>query len=119
MNGELRTDGTLGVAPAASLNWNWSASGPLIGAVEQFGNRSDWTALWGVNGTAFGLTRDGTLWIWGIDLGREAVATATTRIQLMKAAIRSGAAIRFLWDSGGLPPPILAEPRPLMKFSVK
>lgn len=118
MNCELRADGTIWYAPPEADSPYWTAS-PLSGAAtKQFGKRSDWTALWGVSGTAFGLTRDGTFWVWGYDLGREAVVTATTRIQLMQAALnKSGTP--FIWDGGGLPPPILAEPRPLMKLSVK
>jgi len=60
---QLSDDGTLWEKPFASLPWATPPNAPW----RRFGKRSDWTGVWGENGTAVGLTADGTIWEWGID----------------------------------------------------
>jgi hypothetical protein len=93
---------------------SWYITGEPTTPYRQLGNRSDWVALWGVHGTALGLTADGTLWAWGYDVGREPIVTAASRIQLVQA-VANGQVTR----TGNAPaklPPILEEPRPLLKM---
>ena len=63
---EVRNDGSL-----------WKTNAPIgpprfwpavfSSGWSRVGNRSDWVRLWGTGSTAIGLTRDGTIWIWGQD----------------------------------------------------
>jgi hypothetical protein len=116
MNCQIRSDGTLWATALAPGQWYLPAYLPASAstAMRQMGNRSDWVAVWGVRGTAFGLTADGTLWAWGYDLGHDTVVNYRTRIHLAQAML-SGRAPRAGsgWSS---PPPILEEPQPLMKL---
>jgi hypothetical protein len=77
----------------------------------RIGTRSDWISSWGINTTSFGLTADGTLWVWGVDLGIDPRPDYKTRLRLLQSA----ASARI---NGGdeLPPPLLQEPRPLLKI---
>jgi hypothetical protein len=61
---EVRNDGTL-----------WGRKSILSGMQvppypqwERFGRRSDWTSVCGANNAFLGLTSDGTVWAWGMDL---------------------------------------------------
>jgi hypothetical protein len=109
---ELRPNGTL-----------WERAQPLstysttpVGEWRRLGKRSDWTSLWGGGGTAMGLTADGTIWTWGIDLGREPVPDFMSRLKLAQS--------RLTTMFGPAPRPILAgatpayqeKPRPLMHW---
>jgi len=108
---ELRSDGSL-----------WERTQPLstfsgIQADEwrRLGKRSDWAAIWGAGGTALGLTADGTLWTWGIDLGREPVPDFLSRLRLAQSRLRT------LFGPGprptfaGAAPAFQKQPRPLMR----
>jgi hypothetical protein len=105
---QVRADGTLWTAPfhpARGL-----ALAPLPGDWHQLGSQTNWVSLWGQYGTGFGLTTDGTLWTWGLDLGKEPVKTFQTRLELLR---------RRLTGNGGPPTVVLpysAEPRPLLKL---
>jgi hypothetical protein len=109
---EVRSDGTL-----------WEREQPLnsysnipVGEWRQVGKRSDWTTLWGGGGTAMGLTHDGTIWTWGIDVGREPVPDFWSRFKLAQG--------RLITMVGPTPRPMLAgatpayqkQPRPLMRL---
>ena len=113
MSCRIWTNGTLWTTPQGpgSPAWNIPTS------TAEIGTRSDWVELWGFNGTSFGLTADGTLWAWGIDFGHEPAVNSRTRLQLLQSLLngqmwRNGSG----FNSGGVPPPILEEPRPLMKL---
>ena len=88
-----------------------------VGNWHRFGKRSDWTAIWGAGGTAFGLTDDGTIWTWGIDLSRPPSPNVLARIEraYVKLATSLGGRPRPL-SRMSYPPPYLKEPRPLMRM---
>jgi hypothetical protein len=112
LNCRIRANGTLWSTEVEQSQWY--APGPATTPFRQLGNRSDWVALWGVHGTALGLTADGTVWAWGYDVGREPVVTASSRIRLMQAVVNGQAA-----RHGNSPerlPPVLEEPRPLLRW---
>ncbi len=117
MRCQIRANGTLwSTTLTPSLAGSWSLPAPTSTAWRQVGSRSDWVRLWGWRGTSFGLTADGVLWVWGFDLGREAVVTPRTRIQLVQAILSGQARLGYGINARNLPPPILEEPRPLMKL---
>ena len=113
---ELRGNGTLWEKP-------FSPS-PLFTAApdekwRQVGKRSDWQAIWsGGNYTAFGLTADGTLWMWGIDPSRDGTWIFSMRLAMLQARIKE------MFASGpgrgtanyGTPPAIQKTPRPLLRL---
>jgi hypothetical protein len=110
---ELRPDGTIRER-RQPMSW-FTAVG--VGDWHRFGKRSDWTAIWGAGGAAFGLTDDGTIWTWGIDLSRPPSPNALARIKLAYAKLATAL--------GGTPrppgvmvysPTYLEEPRPLMRM---
>jgi ABC-type transport system involved in multi-copper enzyme maturation permease subunit len=110
---QVRSDGSLWLttvppfpaAPASAQEWH------------QLGSRSDWIDLWGVGGTWFGLTADGTLWVWGFDLGAEPQAGATfaSRLQLLKQRLAG----QRIVPSQQRSPPMIKRPRPLLRLVQK
>jgi hypothetical protein len=84
--------------------WNRLQTYP---ASVQTGGRTDWVSIWGLGGTALGMTADGTIWVWGVDLGRD----PHTRFQSL--ATRLNAAGGY----SGKDPLFLEKPRPLMKLT--
>jgi len=110
---QLRADGTL---------WEKSYSfGPWAATPadkwRQVGKRSDWVELWGVSGTAMGLTADGTIWTWGIDQRRDPRNDFSAKLKLFQLRIKG------LFGSSpgpgagmGATPPVQKEPRPLMRL---
>jgi hypothetical protein len=87
------------------------------------GKRSDWVSVWSSYGTYFGLTSDGTVWVWGIDWGQQPKPTLKDRLIHLWEVVRdhfpdwaqgaapfSGSPIRFLIQ------PYQDEPRPFMRF---
>jgi hypothetical protein len=103
---QVRADGTLWTAPFDPVR----RLAPLPDDWRQLGAATNWVALWGQSGVGFGLTSDGTLWTWGLELGKEPVKTLQTRLQMLR---------RRLTGNGGPPvavPPYSSEPRPLLKL---
>jgi len=109
---EVRTDGTL-----------WGRTQPLstqtttpLGEWRRLGTRSDWAGLWSTGTTAVGLTADGTLWTWGIDLGGQTCPGLMS--QLKQAQIR----LMTLFGPAPRPVPVGAmpayqeQPRPLIRM---
>ena len=95
----MRSNGTLWASlPDAS---------PPNQELRQIGTRTDWVDLWGTGGTLFGLTSDGTLWVWGYDLGAEPVMTFETRLQISGQSWRNIAAST----------PFIQKPRPLLRMA--
>jgi hypothetical protein len=82
----------------------------------QLGARSDWVAAWGEGPTGFGLTADGTVWTWGVELGQEPVKTYETRLELLRQRLTGG----LRPGAGRFPrqtlPRFVAQPRPLLKL---
>ncbi len=85
---------------------------PLPEDWRQRGTRTDWVAVWGQNAVAFGLTTDGTLWTWGLDLGKPPVKTFQTRLELLRRRLTGGRAS----ISATAHPPYSSDPRPLLKL---
>jgi hypothetical protein len=86
----------------------WSAMPDGSQTLRPISSRSDWVSVWAFNATAFGMTGDGTIWMWGLDLGR----IPTTRLQTLKLRIMNS----------GLRPRndmllVRQEPRPLFKLT--
>jgi hypothetical protein len=80
------------------------------------GKRSDWISLWGM-GTAVGLTADGTVWIWGNDLGQEGQMPLSLKINLVEDKFKSWLGLapsksRSRWWMT----PAQRTPRPLMRI---
>jgi alpha-tubulin suppressor-like RCC1 family protein len=86
----------------------WSAIPDGTQTLRPISSRSDWVSVWAFNSTAFGMTADGTIWTWGLDLGR----IPTTRLQTLKLRIMSGAS-RPRNDMLL----VRQEPRPLFKLT--
>jgi hypothetical protein len=109
---QVRANGTLWTAPLrpspppALLAEDW----------RQLGTRSDWVAVWGQARTGFGLTADGTVWTWGVELGQEPVKTYESRLELLRDRLTGG--LRPTPDniSSPIPPSFVAQPRPLLKL---
>jgi hypothetical protein len=105
---QVRANGTLWTAPFHPE----SAAAPAPQDWSQLGTRSDWVAVWGQAGTGFGLTADGTVWTWGVEMGREPVKTYESRLELLRARLTGRAQPTASRNS----PPSVALPRPLLKL---
>jgi hypothetical protein len=110
---EVRPDGTLWkkdhpwlFQPATSSADKWL----------RVGRRSDWVSIWGVGGTAFGLTSDGTLWTWGIDPSRPPVLDLSAKLDLIQIRLRTYFAGRPTRIQAPRMPAWHGEPRPLMRL---
>jgi hypothetical protein len=111
---ELHADGTLwqrpfpGMpgSPNSNKNQKWT----------RVGKRSDWTRLWSSGGTAFGLTKDGTIWTWGFDPTRPPQQSISSYLQNMQASVqdRLGKTTTAPGKSGR-PRHYQKEPRPLLR----
>ena len=109
---ELRPDGSLWerTQPLSSF------TGVAVGEWRRLGKRSDWVAIWGAGGTALGLTADGTVWTWGVDLSREPAPNFLSRLRLAQSRLRT------LFGPGPRPmvagamPAFQKQPRPLMRL---
>lgn len=108
---EVRADGTLWakvnpLGPWAKANGKWF----------QVGQRKDWLSIWG-SGTAFGLTADGTVWMWGQDLGQDPILDAQSKYKVFEARVLGW----FGMSAGAMTTlayaPYQKEPRPLMRFA--
>jgi hypothetical protein len=80
------------------------------------GKRSDWVALWGGSGAAFGLTADGTIWSWGLDLRQGATTDLIAALKNFPTRLR-----RYLGFSAPMPMTrgqmaIQSKPRPLLRL---
>jgi hypothetical protein len=108
---QVRADGTLWVAHILSS----SAAAPKADDWRQLGTRSDWVALWGHQETGFGMTSDGTVWTWGMDLGKEPVKTYESRLELLRDRLTG-----LVTPRAGKTVPFVAfystQPRPLLKL---
>ncbi len=94
---EIRSDGTLWSRPLAFVG-PWPRK---PGAPARIGERTDWAELWSDGSTCVGLTRDGTLWVWGTDWGAESRLDTLSRL---RKGLHDG--VNFVSDSLGLPVPM-------------
>jgi hypothetical protein len=89
----------------------------------RIGTRSDWVSIWGSDETYFGLTADGTVWVWGTDWGQQPIETLKDKLTHLWEQIHD----RFAPSTGSAGPlagrnpvvltqPYQDEPRPLMRF---
>jgi hypothetical protein len=115
MNCLIAPNGTLWSTAVHPTEWFDPAPQATVKSMRRVDGRSDWVALWGIRGTAFGLTADGTIWAWGYDRGSEPVVNASSRIRLVQDAVTGRAA----GNAGriGSEPRVLEEPRPLLKMT--
>ncbi len=60
----------------------------------RIGDRSDWASVWGSEETYYGLTSDGTVWVWGIDWGQKPISTLKDRLTYLREEIRRPFATR-------------------------
>jgi hypothetical protein len=93
-------------------------TGGTSGEWRRVGKRSDWVSIWGSGGTALGLTLDGTLWTWGVDVGRE-LGEAGFSTKIKNAQVRLQTLVggsRTAGSAGGMLPVVQKEPRPLMRL---
>jgi hypothetical protein len=111
---ELRADGSL-----------WEKSYPFSGSTlppgtwHRFGKRSDWVSIWGVGGTAIGLTADGTVWMWGADFSRQPKLSFSARLAMLQIQIKQlvGNSPRRIAAFGPRAPAFETTPRPLMRMT--
>jgi hypothetical protein len=108
---QLRSDGTLWKKP---YPFNLQISN-TTGVWRKVGKRADWVSLWSASGTAFGLTSDGTIWVWGYDPTRTPRHSLTSWFNMMQASIRN----RFTKSPMAMSRPPRAyqkQPRPLIRM---
>lgn len=109
---QVRDDGTLWAQP---FTFNRGATFST-NAWRRIGLRSDWVRLYGAGATAFGLTADGTLWMWGFDPtrpGPPSLLSVFARLQAQITARLSGRMVNF---GAGRRPYIQKEPRALLRI---
>ena len=136
---EIRADGSLWAAGPPGANrrqvMHGSVSYQLVVSASsratfpwhRIGTRSDWVSVWASDETYFGLTSDGTVWVWGLDWGQEPIESMRDKlldrwfdIQRAFQTKPAGATVAASQIVTTRTQPYLQEPRPLIKFeSVK
>jgi alpha-tubulin suppressor-like RCC1 family protein len=114
---ELRVDGTIWEKEYALAPW----SSKPTDTWHRFGKRSDWVGIWSVSQTALGLTSDGTIWTWGVDLSQGPKPAEGQKLMLLMARIRAAFGGNSLTGFAGTRSSPLRwasqkEPRPLMRM---
>jgi hypothetical protein len=109
---EIREDGTLW-----RCRYRVTGVGTITGSPvwRRVGTRSDWVSVTGY-GTVMGLTRDGTIWCWGADVGREPVPDFQSRLTLLKVRLRKILRLAPMGYSTSASSPIIDNPAPLMRI---
>jgi hypothetical protein len=82
----------------------------------QLGARSDWAAVWGHEATGFGMTADGMVWTWGLELGKEPVKTYESRLDLLRDRLTGRAGPSASRATYSLSSSYSALPRPLLEL---
>jgi len=82
------------------------------------GRRSDWVAIWGGSAAAFGLTADGILWTWGLDLRKNSTTDVISALKTLPARLRSylGSPSPLPAGMAGRQPAVQSAPRPLLQL---
>jgi alpha-tubulin suppressor-like RCC1 family protein len=97
------------------------------------GRRSDWLAIRGDGGTAFGITSDGTVWMWGTDVSQEPILDRQSRLRKLKYDVANWVRDRVnSWFGPGAAAwfgasrlsttatfPYQKNPRPLLRITVR
>lgn len=111
---QVRDDGTL---------WQTDAMRGINGFTpgkiwQQVGTNSNWVSVRGMNGTAIGLTGDGTIWIWGIDWSRKPEVPFSARLKALQDGIADLFSKTATAGPGGIQAvqPSQDTPRPLMRL---
>jgi hypothetical protein len=105
---QVRPNGTLWVEP---YQLSRGLDPPTPGEWRQLGVRTDWQAVWSTWATGYGLTADGTLWMWGYDFGQEPHTNLAWRVEMLRERLGNPSI-----GSGQPLPPYSLEPRALMKL---
>jgi alpha-tubulin suppressor-like RCC1 family protein len=108
---EVRTNGTLWKSPFRFS----SGVQQQLNQWRQVGGRSDWVSIWG-DGTALGLTSDGTIWTWGSDPGQDPVPFLESRLTLLKVRVLKWLGRPIPSYVTGARLPFQKEPRPLLRL---
>jgi alpha-tubulin suppressor-like RCC1 family protein len=74
--------------------------------------RLNWVKLWKHGATGFGLTADGMVWTWGMELGKEPVKTYESRLELLRDRL-TGRAVPTASKKSSF---YSSQPRPLLKL---
>jgi ABC-type transport system involved in cytochrome c biogenesis permease component len=102
--------------PGALMLSHWTHPTAATGFAESwlpFDQRTDWLGVWSNGGTMLGLTADGTLWTWGLDLAAAGrVTLSQLKVKLAEMLGRRPPARGMHIDT----PPLQVAPRPLIKF---
>ena len=109
---EIRADGTLWERNCAMGPWSNAPTDKW----RRVGKRSDWVSLWGSGSLALGLTRDGTLWTWGIDPTGRSSAGFFAKLKVVQAQVRTWLARPTGRFGVGTMPGYQKEPRPLLRL---
>ena len=108
----IHPDGTMWEMPV-----QWNKNGVKTGQKwRRFGNRSDWVSVWNGSGTTLALTRDGTLWMWGQDLGQEPILDTRSKLNQLKNLILTKLGYPPSSTSTSAMCPFQKEPRPLLRL---
>ena len=110
---EVREDGSLWSNPVS-----FRTAGTVNPATswQRFDDRSDWLQAWSNGNTMLGLTADGTVWTWGIDLTAEADSGLKARLARLEAKLNQLFNWTPRWGPNTGQPPLQIKPRPLIKF---
>ena len=108
---EIHTNGTLWTVP---YKFNLAS---VFTKADQADPRTNWVAVTTAGITTFGLTADGTLWTWGMDLSEKPQAGLRSRLAARFPQFSTGASPAL----SGIPSrvdgyPYRPKPRPLMKL---
>lgn len=111
---QIRGNGTLWRKTWPIAQWAGQPDDPW----RQVGNRTDWVSVWGEGTVAIGLTADGMLWTWGVDLTHQVSPDLSTRLQIAKTRISSlfGSGRQMMMRGFGPNAVFVNDPRPFMKL---
>jgi ABC-type Na+ efflux pump permease subunit len=109
---EIRSGGTLCEKPLPFIPLMKAPVGPW----RQVGQRSDWVWIWGNGLSAFGLTREGTLWTWGYDPTRSRPPGMLVRLDVLRLKISVWLGGRRASVQAASQHAIQKQPRPLMRL---
>jgi hypothetical protein len=111
---QLHEDGTLW---AAKLRWSQRQQRSVpASSWHKVGDRSDWRHLDGSMGTVIGVTADGTVWMWGVDISQEGVEVLQSKIGALKRTVQGWWRAAPGSPSTASSMPVQKEPRPLMSL---
>jgi hypothetical protein len=111
-------DGTLWVSEVSPGMTMPMVKNPFPTGWRRVGDRADWTAVWGWAGTLFGLTADGTIWVWGRDWSRKPETPFAARWQMLKDRFQMLFQGRLaMGGPARTVPPYVEKPRPLLRMT--